>query len=1092
MNRMPDTLEAQLRLAQRRLWVVETTIAVLGGLCGLLASYLLVFISDRFWATPAWLRFFFTAAGIGGAALGAWWWTSHLNQRRDPRATARLIQKRFPRLGDRLLSIVELADAANRPANISQTLVDAAMRQVAAESAALNFETAVPTHWLRRWTPAILVAGGLTVAALVVVPAAGWNAWKRWTQPLTSEARFTFTQLQPLGSKHVVAYGEPFAVAAELKAESAWRPVAGRARVERQAPVETPLANDKYQFNVPGQTRPGQLEVAIGDAREATQIEPLFRPDLVGLTAEIALPAYLEYPAQQVDARKGTLEVLDGSQVSFTGKIGRPLHSATLTVTNAEPLTVRGPTFTSGAVTLAPEVTVVKFAWRDAVGLSGRTPFELKLQRREDTAPVVDCRGLERATAILEDETLEFRVEAEDDFGVKQAGVKWQVVDMTSGQAPKEGVLPGGAYDVATGKPQARTLAGGAKFSPKALGVGPGRVVVQATALDYKPNRPASQSALYTILILDRAEHAKLVQQMMDKISQQLEELARTEQLQVETSQRLREELAKLLNQDANNKLRESLQKQMQELNAKLQAEKAKANPDSKAMQDLAQQLKAAKEQLAGLDDKELQKALDKLTDQLRDAKQAEQANRDAAKQAGEDMQKLAKEALRNDQIPTEAMKQMAEVMQALQKLMQSEMQQAQQGLQNAQSASQASQSEQRSEQMDQAQKEQQAALERLQQLAKQMQKAGENLMAETFVNRLKAAARFEKEIGGELGIVAPRTVGATLAQLDPDLRNRLLSQKAKQELTQKKVRDIKADIGYFLRRQPVEELHDVHEDMDKVNVTEELTKVAGLINQNLTSQAMEQTGRWEKQLLAWAEKIKGRKKDGGGGGGGGGSQEIPPWVMELVLRLGRVRQQEEDIREQTRAVEEQRVNNPKFAERAKQVGDRQDQLLTEFDKIPEEAQVPAVAQMRLASIWEQVDKAMADAIITLRKPDTGGEAIAAETEIIELIGKLLDSSSGGGGGGGGGGQMSAQQMAMLQQMMQMMGMGGGPGGSSPGGNPVGGGTDKASPLANGRGDGSAGTERRIDQASGRDTASLPVEFREALEGYYNTADKNP
>ena len=88
--------------------------------------------------------------------------------------------------------------------------------------------------------------------------------------------------------------------------------------------------------------------------------------------------------------------------------------------------------------------------------------------------------------------------------------------------------------------------------------------------------------------------------------------------------------------------------------------------------------------------------------------------------------------------------------------------------------------------------------------------------------------------------------------------------------------------------------------------------------------------------------------------------------------------------------------------------------------------------------------------------------------------------------------EMRRQQMAMLQQMMQMMGMGGGPGGSSPGGNPVGGGTDKASPLANGRGDGSAGTERRIDQASGRDTASLPVEFREALEGYYNTADKNP
>jgi hypothetical protein len=1086
---MPEMLEAQLQSAQRRLWAVETAIAILGGLCGLLASYLLLFVSDRFWATPAWLRFAFTATGIIGAALGTWWWASHQSQRRDLRATARLIQKRYPRLGDRLLSIVELSHAEQLPATVSQTLVNAAMRQVASESQALSFETAVPTHWLRRWTPAAIVVGGLTIAALVLVPSAGLNAWKRWTRPLTAEDRFTFTQLRPLGSKQIVAYGEPFGVAAELTGDSKWRPATGRARVGRQAPVEAKLAGNGYQFTVPGQTRAGDLAVAVGDARESTHIEPMFRPDLAALSAEVELPSYLEYPAQLVDARKGAIDVLEGSRLSFTGKIGRPLQEAFLTVAEPQPLTVRGATFSSEKIALAPETKVVKFTWRDEVGLSGRTPFELKVQRREDEAPAVDCRGLERATAILEDETLDFRVEAEDDFGVKKTGLKWQVVDTTTGQLPKEGTLPGGAYDVATGKPQARTLAGATTFSPKALGIGPGRVVLQATALDYKPDRAPAQSAIYTVLILDRSEHAKLVQQMMDKLAQQLEELARTEQQQVETSQRLREELAKLLDQDANNKLRESLAKQMKELNEKLQAEKAKADPDQKAIKDLEQQLKALKEQMAALDDKQMQQALDKLTDQLRDEKLAEQANREAAKQAAEEMQKLAKEALRNDQIPTAAMKQMAEIMQALQKLMQGEMQQAQQALQNAQGASHSAQSGQRSEQMAEAQKQQQEAMERLQKLAQQMQKAGQDLMAETFVNRLKASAKNEKEIGGELGVIAPRTVGATLAQLEPDLRGRLLLQKSKQDQTQKKVKDIKDDIAYFLRRQPIQELHEVHEDMDKVSVTEELGKVSGLINNNLTAQAIDQTGKWEKQLLAWAEKIKGRDKNGGGGhGGGGGGGEIPPWVMELIFRLARVRQQEEDIREQTRAVEERRVDNPKYEERAKQVGKRQDDLLTEFDKIPEDAKVPPAAQMRLAAIWEQVDKAMADAIVTLNKPDTGGEAIAAQTEVIELIGKLLDSASQGGGGGGGGGQMSQQQMAMLQQMMQMMGMG--MGGNSPGGNPQGGGTNQGSPLASGRGDGTGAGERRIDQAGGRDTASLPVEFREALEGYYNAVDK--
>jgi hypothetical protein len=209
-----------------------------------------------------------------------------------------------------------------------------------------------------------------------------------------------------------------------------------------------------------------------------------------------------------------------------------------------------------------------------------------------------------------------------------------------------------------------------------------------------------------------------------------------------------------------------------------------------------------------------------------------------------------------------------------------------------------------------------------------------------------------------------------------------------------------------------------------------------------------------------------------------------------LVLRLARIRQQEEDLREQTRAVEERRENDPKYAERVKTLADSQDQLLTEFDNIPEQAAVPVQAQMQLSRLWEAIDVAMADAIVTLRKPDTGADAIAAQTEVIELLGQALDqaSQSGGGGGGGGGGQ---QQMAM-QQMMRMLGrgMGMGAGAGAGGGNPQGGGTDQASGRGTGRGDGNSATGREIDKAGGRDMASLPVEFREALEGYYNAVDK--
>ncbi|MBM3862296.1 MAG: hypothetical protein FJ395_21955, partial [Verrucomicrobia bacterium] len=61
MNHIPDNLKAQLAAARKRLWLTETLVAVLGGVCGLVGTYLLLFVSDRFWETPALLRFGLTA-----------------------------------------------------------------------------------------------------------------------------------------------------------------------------------------------------------------------------------------------------------------------------------------------------------------------------------------------------------------------------------------------------------------------------------------------------------------------------------------------------------------------------------------------------------------------------------------------------------------------------------------------------------------------------------------------------------------------------------------------------------------------------------------------------------------------------------------------------------------------------------------------------------------------------------------------------------------------------------------------------------------------------------------------------------------------
>ena len=130
---LPESVRRQLAGFARRLCLVETMFAVLGGVGGLLAAYFVLFLSDRFWDTPVWLRVLLAAAGtLGVAAFAGLWAHRWVWRRRDERAMASMVQRRYPRLGDRLLGIVELADATKRPPNVSPALCRAAMQQVAA------------------------------------------------------------------------------------------------------------------------------------------------------------------------------------------------------------------------------------------------------------------------------------------------------------------------------------------------------------------------------------------------------------------------------------------------------------------------------------------------------------------------------------------------------------------------------------------------------------------------------------------------------------------------------------------------------------------------------------------------------------------------------------------------------------------------------------------------------------------------------------------------------------------------------------------------------------------------------------------------
>ena len=233
---IPENLRRQLDDFKKRLWQIKIAEAVLAGFFGLLFSFLLVFGLDRFVETPTSVRLLILLGGVSLFAIFAPYWIHRwVYGHRRENQLARLIARRFPKLGDRLLGAVELQDQTETKDSLSPELRAAAMRTVAADAAGRNLTNALPAARHRKWSLVVMGLFALAVVSLVSMPEAGINALKRWLMPLSETERFTFTQLNVSGfdSPHHVPYGESFTVTVPLSEETK-TPSCNRPRPLRQ------------------------------------------------------------------------------------------------------------------------------------------------------------------------------------------------------------------------------------------------------------------------------------------------------------------------------------------------------------------------------------------------------------------------------------------------------------------------------------------------------------------------------------------------------------------------------------------------------------------------------------------------------------------------------------------------------------------------------------------------------------------------------------------------------------------------------------------------------------------------------------------
>ena len=1020
--KLPDGLRRQFDQVERRLWRAETTIAIGVAAGGLMGSFLAMFVSDRVCETPGWARWLFFLAGLAAAGGAAVFWSRRwVWKRRDIKALADLVQKKYRRLGDRLLGIVELANEEHHFANFSPALYHAAIHQVAEESKEFDFRQSVGMAEAKK------VALGAGLAALgvllifVALPKASWNALARWALPGSSVPRYALVTVDGLADQLIVAHDEPFEITASVHYRSFWKPRRVVAEWGRALRMESTVEGDKIRLTLPGQMERGVLQVRVGDARAAVLVTPTYRPLLKELTALIELPEYLKYPPQEQPVPNGTLQAVEGSRISFRGKVSRPLSSAEARTGdgNPTPLKIDGDHFLGGSA--GPDGGAeLTFNWRDNLGLTNSVPLRLSVRMEPDAPPIPEIVDFPREAAVLNSDVLHIRLQANDDFGVRDFGLTWDL----SADSPR---LPVSSTELKTvaPSPRAKTVDKAFLWSPSLLGIPAGSTVeLQGYARDYYPEREHVRTAVYRIHILSPEAHAELVRQKLEETMAQVEEVTRLQEKVVAG-------LADVKDAD------------------KMTA----AQQSSRLGQSKDEQLENAAH-------------LDQLS------RQGEQAVR---------------EAMKNPLLNEETIRQWSHSMMQWQQLAREKMPSAAKSMQQARQSGGADK-----EQTADALQKAEDILEALEKMERQANEHMDDLQALTLAQRLRKVGGEEKDIAGLLLASAPDTIGLIAHDLPEKMK--LLEQDLvrNQGGAQKETVTLQSEISRFFERTKKTNYGEVNKEMKQTQAAEELDRLGGLIQNNIDLQAWNHLGQWSGRFQKWSEELEPPSAKENGGAKTASSGKNQNDLTQQLIALLRLRESEMNLRDQTSVLDQNKGETASYKERANALAGDQEKLEGELAHIHEKT-----SAKELASAFGDTAGAMKEVSATLRQPQTGPAADAAEVKTIETLSDLINlineqaQRPGSKPSSSPGDEASEEEMQFLLQMMRQGSQGKAPAARPGTGlNGAGGRTDRVAGRTEGGASGAAAGARDVHKAAGV-IEEAPKEFREALENYYHGIEQN-
>ncbi len=1073
---------------RRRVWLLKLTEGILAACFGLSVSYLIVFGFDRFWNTPTSLRWLILGAGTAGLVLGVplkWYrWVWRIRRLEQ---VARLLRTKLPRLGDRLLGIIELAQSDWEQSH-SRELCRAAMRQVDEDTRETDFRSAVPHPRYRQWAWAAGLTLVLGLGLWMGVPSASVNAFFRWLMPWRNIERYTFAQLSKLPDAMIVPASEPFDLTAQLSPTTAWSPSQGSATYGKQPRFKTPLHENQYTFQLPPQKDKDTLVVRVGDAKQQIVVQPELRPEMMQIEGHVRLPSYLKYSRSQIrDGRGGAISPLSGSELHFEGRVSRPLAEASL---DGYALSISGDHFSS-----RPQIVNAsgdhEFEWRDTLGLAAKSPFKIIVTPSSDQAPGLLSRKLNKEQVLLESDVLAFEVTATDDFGIREIGMEWQgVPDPIYNPTPAKGEKL-----VAAGAPEQTTLEATATLSVDSDKISAQSLQVRLFTTDYLPDRPRVYSPMVLIHILTAEEHAIWLTQQLRLWMQTARAVHERENELFESNKDLRGLSSDQLDQ-ADNRRRLEEQATAENANGRRLAavvasgdvliQEALRNDQFNVatLDTWAESLKTMRE-LAG---HRMPSIANLLKASSRAAKQASPGSaaskpgpqvgvqRDSKSGGG-----AAQKPVESETAPKPPVPQITDV--------ESSFNEASAASSSSNSASSpkfglpvttvmgggakdppegeaAKPATPAQKKVDEAVAEQGTLLEDFGRVMDELQRILGNLEGSTFVKRLKAASRRQTQIARDMNRELNGGFGLKKELLDERQIELATRVESLEENYGNDVHAIQEDLAAYFDRVHEGKFKRVLDEMHTAKVAVKLRDIGMAARDNFSGKLISQTELWADTLDRWAEQLVGPGCPGGGPCPGCKGASLPP---SLVLEVMKILEKEIDLREETRATQQVRavLTEDKFTARVRPQAELQDQLATRVaDVVIKIRELPESAAKfaKEIGLLTQVESVMHEAHGLLARPDTGPPTIAAETEAIEL---LLQTKRCKGGGGGSG--------------------------STPGSGGTGD-TDTPALALVGRGDESNAVRdsRTVQDSTGSSGRQLPAEFRSGLDTYFSTLEAIP